>query len=79
MTDCASIWQLESALVEPPRVTKGLAFVTQDIDAAAAALGDGLGRVKDAVQPGRRIGTVRTKDLDISVALALMTPHVKKQ
>ena len=37
--------------------------------------GEGLGTVKDAVQPGRRIATVRTKELGISVPIALMSPH----
>jgi len=53
----------------------GLTVAVADLDAAAARLGDRLGRVKDAVQPGRRIATVRTEDLGISLALALMSPH----
>jgi len=52
----------------------GLAFTVADLDATAALLGDGLGDVKDAVQPGRRIGTLRHKQFDISVATALMSP-----
>ena len=52
----------------------GLAFTVSDLDAAASRLGDGLGPVKDAVQPGRRIATLRHEQYDISVPIALMTP-----
>lgn len=55
----------------------GVALVSDDIDATAAALGDRLGAVKDAVQPGRRIATLRTRELGISVPVAFMTPHVR--
>jgi hypothetical protein len=37
----------------------GLTLVVADIDETARLLGDDIGRVKDAVQPGRRIATVR--------------------
>jgi hypothetical protein len=50
----------------------GLTLVVDDIDAAAARLGDRLGRVKDAVQPGRRIATLR-REAGLGVPLALMT------
>lgn len=53
----------------------GLAVVTDDIDATARALGDALSSPKDAVQPGRRIATLRTRELGISVPVAFMTPH----
>lgn len=53
----------------------GLAITSDDIDQAAARLGEHLGRPKPAVQAGRRIATVRTAELDISTAIALMTPH----
>lgn len=36
----------------------GITFTVRDIDATAAFLGDRLGAVKDAVQPGRRIATL---------------------
>jgi hypothetical protein len=53
----------------------GLTLVVDDLDEAAARLGrDRLGQVKDAVQPGRRIATVR-RDAGLSVPLALMTPR----
>jgi hypothetical protein len=54
---------------EPPRFW-GITFTTADIDAAAELLGDKLGRVKEAVQPGRRIATVRREaGLGLPVAL----------
>jgi hypothetical protein len=59
---------------ERPAHFYGLAFTVSDLDAAATFLGDGLGRVKDAVQPGRRIATLRHEQYDISVPIALMTP-----
>jgi hypothetical protein len=55
----------------------GLAVVSDDLDGTAATLGDRLGRVKDAVQPGRRIATMRTRELGISVPIAVMSPHVR--
>lgn len=51
----------------------GLAFTVADLDAAARQLGDGLGGIKDAVQPGRRIATLRHQHCDISVPIALMS------
>ena len=48
----------------------GITFATADIDAAAALLGERLGRVKGAVQPGRRIATFRREaSLGLPVAL----------
>ena len=52
----------------------GLVVAVADLDAAAAQLGDRLGSARDAVQPGRRIATVR-REAGLSVALALMTPR----
>jgi hypothetical protein len=52
----------------------GLTVSVADLDAAAARLGDLLGEPRDAVQPGRRIATVRP-EAGLSVALALMTPR----
>jgi hypothetical protein len=52
----------------------GLTLVVEDIDAAAGRLGERVGRVKDAVQPGRRIATLR-RDAGLGVPVALMTPR----
>jgi catechol 2,3-dioxygenase-like lactoylglutathione lyase family enzyme len=51
----------------------GIAFTVGDLDATARLLGDHVGRVKDAVQPGRRITTLRHRDFDISVPIAFMS------
>lgn len=53
----------------------GLAITVTDLDAAAARLGGHLGDTKDAVQAGRRIATLRHRDLGMSVATALMSPE----
>lgn len=53
----------------------GLALTCTDLDAAGAVLGDRLGPAKPAVQPGRRIATLRTRDLGISVPIAFLSPH----
>jgi hypothetical protein len=53
----------------------GLAHTVHDLDATKALLGDHLGAVKDAVQPGRRIATLRHKDVGMSVATAFMSPE----
>ncbi|HUF84342.1 MAG TPA: glyoxalase [Acidimicrobiia bacterium] len=58
---------------EPARFY-GLAFTVADLDATAAFLGDRLGRVKDAVQPGRRIATLR-KEAGAGVPIAFMSPE----
>ncbi|MEM7276017.1 MAG: VOC family protein [Actinomycetota bacterium] len=60
---------------EPARVW-GLALTSDDLDAAADLLGDRMTNPKPAIQPGRLIATVKTKDLDVAPALALMSPHV---
>jgi hypothetical protein len=52
----------------------GLTVVVDDLDAAAERLGDRLGQVKDAVQPGRRIATLR-REAGVGVPMALMTPR----
>ena len=51
----------------------GLAFLVDDIRPAAELLGDRLGEVRDAVQPGRRIATVR-REAGLGLPVALMTP-----
>ncbi len=51
----------------------GLTLVVEDLDATAEFLGERLGEVKDAVQPGRRIATLRA-EAGLGVPLALMTP-----
>jgi hypothetical protein len=52
----------------------GLAHTVADLDATASLLGPALGDIKDAVQPGRQIATLRHRDVGVSVATAFMTP-----
>lgn len=62
--------------VEPsgdgPATFWGFAFTVADIDATAVELADRVGRPKPAVQPGRRIATLRSSD-DLSVPVAFMS------
>jgi hypothetical protein len=58
-----------------PALLWGLAVTCADLHAAATLLGDHLGAIKPAVQSGREIATLRTRALDISVPIALMSPH----
>jgi len=53
----------------------GLAFIAPNLDATVASLGDGVGEIRPAVQPGRRIATLR-RSAGLSVPIALMTPGV---
>ncbi len=51
----------------------GLAFAAPDLDATVAALGDAVGAARAAVQPGRRIATLR-RSAGLSLPVALITP-----
>jgi hypothetical protein len=51
----------------------GLAFLAPDLDATVAGLGDQAGEIHPAVQPGRRIATLR-RAAGLAVPIALMTP-----
>lgn len=53
----------------------GLAHTVADMEATAALLSEHLGEVKQAVQPGRLITTLRHKPLGMSVATAFMSPE----
>jgi hypothetical protein len=59
---------------EAPARFWGMTMVVADIDRAAELLGERLGSVKDAIQPGRRIATVRPEATD-GMPLALITPR----
>ena len=52
----------------------GLTLTVADLDALAARLGDLLGTPKDAVQPGRRIATLR-REAGLGQPVAFMTPR----
>ncbi len=51
----------------------GITYVVADIDATATFFGPHTGPVKDAVQPGRRIATLRHRDLGMSVRTAVIS------
>ncbi len=56
----------------------GLALVTSNLQTTGHVLDQNLSEPRDAVQPGRKIATVRTADLDISVPLVVLSPHVSE-
>jgi hypothetical protein len=51
----------------------GLAVNVTDLDLTKDTLGELVTDPKDAVQPGRRIATLRTRDLGIATAIAFMS------
>jgi hypothetical protein len=51
----------------------GLAFQVRDLDATCQHLGDKVGEPRDAVQPGRRIATLR-REAGLGPAVAFMSP-----
>jgi hypothetical protein len=55
----------------------GLVIVVADLEACVRELGPLVGAVRPAVQPGRRIATVRP-EAGLPVALALMTPQPRR-
>ncbi|MGV0627031.1 glyoxalase [Mycolicibacter minnesotensis] len=54
----------------------GITYVVADIEATASFFGERTLPVKDAVQPGRRITTLRHRDLGMSVRTALISPPI---
>ena len=62
---------------EGPSTLWGITYVVADIDATAAYFGDRTAPVKDAVQPGRRITTLRHHELGISVRSAMISAHIR--
>jgi hypothetical protein len=63
----------ERAGGDRPAFFWGLAFVASNLDATVAALGDRVSEARPAVQPGRRIATLR-RSAGLSVPVALITP-----
>ncbi|KWX57328.1 glyoxalase [Mycobacterium sp. NAZ190054] len=58
---------------EGPSTLWGITYVVTDIDATAAFFGERTGPVKPAVQPGRRITTLRNLEFGMSVRTALIS------
>jgi hypothetical protein len=58
-----------------PRDAKlwGLAFVAEDLDRTVAALGEHSSPAREAVQPGRRIATIK-RSAGLAVPVAVMSP-----
>jgi hypothetical protein len=54
----------------------GITYVVADIDATASFFGDRALPVKEAVQSGRRITTLRQRDLGMSVRAAMISPPI---
>lgn len=58
---------------EGPASLWGITYAVDEIEASVTYLGEHAGRVKDAVQPGRRITTLRHRELGLSVRTALIS------
>jgi hypothetical protein len=61
---------------EGPSTLWGITYVVADIDATAALFGDHTTPVKQAVQPGRRITTLRHHELGMSVRTAMISAPI---
>lgn len=69
---------VEHARVDPgPARFWGITFAVDDLDAAAELLGDRLGSIRDAVQPGRRIATVR-REAGLGLPVALISAEQRR-
>lgn len=64
---------IERAGGDRPAFFWGLAFVAPDLGATVAQLGEHSSEARDAVQPGRRIATLR-RSAGLGLPVALMTP-----
>jgi catechol 2,3-dioxygenase-like lactoylglutathione lyase family enzyme len=60
---------------ERPAFFWGLALLAPDLEATASYLGDRVSEVRDAVQPGRRIATLR-RSAGLALPVALITPPI---
>jgi hypothetical protein len=61
---------------EGPSTLWGITYAVADIDATAAYFGDRAAPVKEAVQPGRRITTLRHHELGMSVRTAMISEPI---
>ncbi len=61
---------------EGPALFWGLAFISENIDKTVDYLGDVCTPLRPAVQAGRKITTIKTRDIGIHSPLAVMTPHI---
>jgi hypothetical protein len=65
---------IERAGGDHPAFFWGLAFLAPDLEATVAGLGDRVSEARPAVQPGRRIATLR-RAAGLSLPVALITPR----
>ena len=65
---------IERAGGDHPAFFWGLAFLAPDLDATVASLGDRVSEIRDAVQPGRRIATLR-RSAGLALPVALISPR----
>jgi hypothetical protein len=65
---------IERAGGDHPAFFWGLAFAAPDIEAAVSRLGERATPVREAVQPGRRIATLR-RSAGLGIPVALITPQ----
>lgn len=63
---------------QAPSTLWGITYVVADIGATAAFFGERTGPVKDAVQPGRRITTLRHQDFGMSVRTAMISAPARR-
>jgi hypothetical protein len=63
---------------EDPSTLWGITYVVTDIDATAAFFGDRTTPVKAAVQPERRITTLRHNELGMSVSSAMISAPARR-
>jgi hypothetical protein len=66
--------QLRQDDPDAPAVFWGVTFTVRDLDACAELLGERLGVIRDAIQPGRQIATV-SREAGLGLPVALMTPN----
>jgi hypothetical protein len=66
---------IEKAGGDHPAFFWGLAMIASDLEATVVSLGERVGEARDAVQPGRRIATVR-RSAGLALPIALMSPPV---
>jgi hypothetical protein len=64
---------IERAGGDHPAFFWGLALIAPDLDTTVAGMGDRVSEIRPAVQPGRRIATLR-RTAELTVPVALMTP-----
>lgn len=62
-------------VADEPTSIFGLALVAEDLDATTERLGELVGTPKVAVQAGRRIATLRHREVGMGIPIAVMSPH----